>query len=1212
MNKLTKTTKGEKDMFKKLSNMTIATRLIISFVPIMIIFVLAILQANFTTSYINTLHRHNIDFVMERSNCVLHIQRDFMAFRRLARATMMNPQWRDETPLFTRLTYEREISELFVYIEGLVEHYKGLVYEDQRLTDPEAIEVHIDLITSSLFVMRDVYDIVTERFFLDGIRSYDDTDILEFSEEASEILQELLVVAIAEREEALNSIYNAVALTSTISTAMAVAFLLVALGTAFMVVRSYKTNIQDLNDHIALVEKGDFESEWELEGNNEISNMFAKLTNVFTSLVSEIEHISTELQKNNTSARIQDQNYEGAYYKTARSINTLIDTMVSSKKREIQALSQLSVASERASAIFDYSPIAISFWAVHDGGLQIMDLNKSFMDMFGEMDKEKLLRDFLTNFAPEFQPCGTLTAQYIKEHVDIVMDLGVHKFDIMHQNANKEPVPCEILIVSIKFRESRALISYARDMREPLAAQKLVKEANERVELMLDSTPLACFLLDKNFNAIDCNMEAVSLFEMTEKISCMTSFEVISRCSSCSLEKHTCMGDGVACGLRKTFHKALETGNAKIEWDLHIADGDKQVPCEINYVRLIHKDDFVVAAYITDLRIRKKMLEDSRKLEIAEENSLAKSQFLASMSHEIRTPMNAILGITEIQLQKTILDADLKQAFEKIYVSGDMLLGIINDILDLSKIEAGKMEIANEKYEIASMVHDTTVLNMMRIESKPIEFKVYVDEATPAYMLGDELRIKQIMNNVLSNAFKYTQEGIVEMFIHAEPTDDSQRVVLVIAVSDTGQGMSKEQIDILFETYSRFNPKANRFIEGTGLGMSITKNMIQLMGGTISVESEVQKGSTFTMRIPQTVVGSELVGKEAIDNLSKVHIGKKIQTKLSRITYESMPYGKVLIVDDVEMNIYVAKGLMAPYDLSVDSADSGMAAINKIEKEQKQYDIIFMDHMMPQMDGIETVKRIRELGYTQPIVALTANAIAGQAELFLKSGFDEFISKPIDTRQLNNILNKLIRNKQSPEVLEAARLHVPEEVVNNESFNNYMKNSAIYDMVYRDFGQSQKNVIADIRSAMEANDLKTIHFLSHTLKGLAGLLINETELVKLAARVEKNAAAGNAVPAEHVAELEVEINKIFAQIKEKYGDVQNIQDNADMPLDQEKAKDVFDRLKPLLEDDRFDALDLCDELREIPQTSTLISQIEEMDFELALETLQTLRETLEV
>ena len=405
----------------------------------------------------------------------------------------------------------------------------------------------------------------------------------------------------------------------------------------------------------------------------------------------------------------------------------------------------------------------------------------------------------------------------------------------------------------------------------------------------------------------------------------------------------------------------------------------------------------------------------------AKEASIAKSSFLANMSHEIRTPMNAILGITEIQLQDESLSPATREAFDKIYNSGDMLLGIVNDILDLSKIEAGKFELVVDTYEVASLINDTAQINVLRIGSKPIRFELNVDEDTPSILFGDGLRVKQILNNLLSNAFKYTAEGLVRMSVSALPHSESAaETTLVLRVSDTGQGMTEEQVERLFDEYSRFNLQANRATEGAGLGMSITRNLIRLMNGKISVLSEPGQGTEFLVHLPQGLVGQGVLGRELAENLRQFRIGGRSQMKRAQITREPMPYGSVLVVDDVETNIYVARGLLTPYTLQIDDADSGRAVIEKVERGNV-YDIIFMDHMMPEMDGIEATRIIRDMGYTGSIVALTANAVVGQSEMFLSHGFDDFISKPIDIRQLNIVLNRLVRDKQPPEVVEAAR-----------------------------------------------------------------------------------------------------------------------------------------------------------------------------------------------
>jgi len=481
----------------------------------------------------------------------------------------------------------------------------------------------------------------------------------------------------------------------------------------------------------------------------------------------------------------------------------------------------------------------------------------------------------------------------------------------------------------------------------------------------------------------------------------------------------------------------------------------------------------------------------------------AKTNFLAKMSHEIRTPMNAVLGITEIQLQKETLPPDTEEAFNHIYNSGYLLLSIINDILDLSKIEAGKLELSPVNYDIASLINDTVHLNIMRYDSKPIEFILELDDNIPSTLFGDELRIKQILNNLLSNAFKYTASGEVKFSINAEYEKTPGNVTLVFRVSDTGQGMTSEQINKLFDEYSRFNTKANRKTEGTGLGMNITRHLVHMMNGKISVESMPGKGSVFTVYIPQKIAGSGILGRETVENLKQFHDGRAEQLKNApQIVREYMPYGKVLIVDDIETNLYVAKGLLSPYGLSIETAVSGFEAVKKI-KDGASYDIIFMDHFMPEMDGMETTKVIRNLGYNQPIIALTANALAGQAEIFLENGFDGYISKPVDIRQLNEVLNKLIRNKYPPETVEAARRQKERIKTNAGSEALTSGNSQLAEVFIRD-AEKAIAILKAIHSNnyRRTNDIQSYIINVHAMKS-ALANIGETELSNFALKLEK-------------------------------------------------------------------------------------------------------------
>jgi signal transduction histidine kinase/DNA-binding response OmpR family regulator len=413
----------------------------------------------------------------------------------------------------------------------------------------------------------------------------------------------------------------------------------------------------------------------------------------------------------------------------------------------------------------------------------------------------------------------------------------------------------------------------------------------------------------------------------------------------------------------------------------------------------------------------------------AEAASHSKSAFLATMSHEIRTPLNAIIGLSEIELQKKH-SIETRQDLEKIHTSGASLLGIINDVLDISKIEAGSFELVPVDYDLPSMINDTVQLNIVRIGSKQIVFKLEIDKTLPMKLFGDELRVKQVLNNLLSNAFKYTEEGSVHFRVDWERRGPDAWITF--SVRDTGKGIHKEDIPKLFSEYRQLDARANRHIEGTGLGLSITKNLVTLMNGTIDVDSEYGAGSVFTVQLPQKIMDETPIGEATARNLEHLRYKETRQSRGLRLVRSYMPYGRVLVVDDVETNLDVAKGLMLPYGLSVDFASSGPEAIHKIravgtDPAFPRYDMVLMDHMMPGMDGIEAVRIIRnelesEYAKTVPIVALTANALAGNEEMFLSNGFNAYISKPVDIMQLDLALNTWVRNKQSKETLVQAEM----------------------------------------------------------------------------------------------------------------------------------------------------------------------------------------------
>jgi len=637
----------------------------------------------------------------------------------------------------------------------------------------------------------------------------------------------------------------------------------------------------------------------------------------------------------------------------------------------------------------------------------------------------------------------------------------------------------------------------------------------------------------------------------------------------------------------------------------------------------------------------------------SDEENLGKSTFLARMSHEIRTPMNSILGMAELIQRKKISD-EIQEYIEIINQSGKNLLAIINDILDFSKIESGRLQIQKRNYQLASVINDMVNIIRPRIAEKSLDFLVNVESAIPAQLHGDDMRLRQILTNLLSNAVKYTRKGFISLEVGMEKTDE-KTIKLFLAVRDSGIGIKSEDKDKLFNEFSRVDAEANRGIEGTGLGLVITRALCRAMGGDVTVASDYGKGSVFKAAVIQEYENDKPIAsisdskkkrvlfydwrseyvtsiKNSLENLGvdyeytsefqeftkqlangdfnyafisskyvldciaipatrekplnlaimvepgeisvyrevssvllpvySVNIANVLNNVSGEVLYHdkilsikfTAPSANILIVDDISTNLRVAKELMAPYNMNIQTCLSGPEAIQLVSNNK--FDIVFMDHMMPGMDGIETTALIRSLNsadeYYQklPIVALTANAVSGQKELFLEKGIDDFLAKPIEVQKLDEILEKW---------LPAGKLNKTEQLISGDETKpektetisiqgidiekgqrNCGGNFDIYLEILLEFCKDAENRLTKISDALAEGDTDLYVTLVHALKG-AARNIGAVETGEKAFWLEKNGENG----------LSSEINEKTEELK---ADVITLAGNIKTEIDNYKAK----------------------------------------------------------
>ena len=508
----------------------------------------------------------------------------------------------------------------------------------------------------------------------------------------------------------------------------------------------------------------------------------------------------------------------------------------------------------------------------------------------------------------------------------------------------------------------------------------------------------------------------------------------------------------------------------------------------------------------------------------------AKSLFLANMTHEIRTPINAVLGMDEMILRESDNENITSYALN-IQTASQTLLSIVNDVLDFTKIESGKMELIHINYELYDLIKDCYSVIYMRARKKDIDFRVENDPDIPGTLLGDEVRVRQIMFNLLTNAVKYTKVGSVILSLDYEKISDSE-ILLKVTVKDTGIGISRENREKLFQSFQRVDEAKNRNIEGTGLGLAITKQLLDMMGGSIELSSIVDVGSEFRVTIPQKVVSFEPIGS-FIMRYEKNHVKKENSREIFRA-----PEAKILVVDDVAMNQEVMKSLLKRTLIQVDSAYSGAECLEKVQKEK--YQIIFMDHMMPEMDGVETFRKMKALEVNRnedtPVIALTANAVSGAKEEYDREGFAGTIFKPINSENLERIIKQYLPENMIQETMEMVSDEHQDfldrlDVLDTKTGMTYCAGS---EDIYKDVLSSyvQEEFDKKMQKALMEENWKDYKVYAHGMKSTSNT-IGALELSEAAKKLEMAAKDEKTIYIfRHHQEVIKEYQKIVQKIKD--------------------------------------------------------------------------------
>ncbi len=648
---------------------------------------------------------------------------------------------------------------------------------------------------------------------------------------------------------------------------------------------------------------------------------------------------------------------------------------------------------DRMKLLLKHLPVGVDLW---DKNFKLYDCNEATLHLFGVKDKQEYIEKF-ESFSPEFQPCGTRSKDLVGQHLQKVFEKGHTSFEWLHIDKEGKDLPLEINVIRTKNDKNEDIaIVYYTDLREVKKNIQKIKNDEQRLSDILNSAPYAITTWGKDLKPVDCNDATLELFGFESREDFLQNYFKMLPATQKS-------GRITSDVFQEVFKTVLEKGYAFGKGELYNALTDTYISAEVTLKTLYIDGVERIIIYLTDLSVQYKLLKEiqenhqelSKARDLAEKSSKVKSEFLANMSHEIRTPMNGILGLLHLLLF-TNLQKQQKSYVDKILYSAESLLRIINDILDFSKIEAGKLEMESVSFTLEEIREELYTLFSTKFEEKRIRGDIFHENILDTKLIGDPLRLKQVFLNLIGNAIKFTEKGSVRVAIDSITQGAGSQLTYVFSVKDSGIGLSKEQCSRIFSAFSQADTSTTRKYGGTGLGLIISKRIVEMMQGKIWVESEVGQGSTFYFSATFDVDTQQtsILSEEKID-----------------IDIEPTLKGHILLVEDNDINQLIAMELLMTKGHKVDVACNGQEAIDMLNKNQ--YDLVLMDIQMPVMDGLTATQKIREnkTFANLPIIAMSAHAMKGDKEISLSHGMNDHLSKPIDPQNLYACINVWLKKK---------------------------------------------------------------------------------------------------------------------------------------------------------------------------------------------------------